>query len=60
VGGARFYDAKKGDVFLWHGMLVHGGSPVKNPALTRKSMVIHYLTNGVDQTDLTVGPINWG
>lgn len=60
VGGARFYEAKKGDVFLWHGMLVHGGSPVKNPALTRKSMVIHYLTQGVDQTGYVRGPFNWG
>lgn len=60
VGGARFYEAKKGDVFLWHGMLVHGGSPVKNLALTRKSMVIHYLTQGVDQTERVVGPFNWG
>jgi ectoine hydroxylase-related dioxygenase (phytanoyl-CoA dioxygenase family) len=59
-GGARYYLAKKGDVFLWHGMLVHGGSPVKDPSLTRKSMVIHYLTEGVDQTDNTKGPFNWG
>ncbi len=59
-GGAKPFLAKKGDVFLWHGMLVHGGSPVNNPALTRKSMVIHYLTDGVDQTDKTTGPFNWG
>lgn len=60
LGGARPYLAKKGDVFLWHGMLVHGGSAVNDPALTRKSMVIHYLVDGVDQTDRTVGPFNWG
>ncbi len=59
-GGAKPFLAKKGDVFLWHGMLVHGGSPVNNPALTRKSMVIHYLTDGVDQTDKITGPFNWG
>lgn len=59
-GGAKYYHAKKGDVFLWHGMLVHGGSPVKDPSLTRKSMVIHYLTEGVDQTEYTKGPFNWG
>lgn len=34
---------KKGDVFVWHGNLVHGGMPILNPALTRKSMVIHYF-----------------
>lgn len=27
---------------------------------TRKSMVIHYLVDGIDQTDRTVGPFNWG
>ncbi len=59
-GGARPYLAKKGDVFFWHGMLVHGGSAVNDPALTRKSMVIHYLVDGVDQTDRIVGPFNWG
>lgn len=59
-GGARSYLAKKGDVFLWHGMLVHGGSAVNDPALTRRSMVIHYLVDGVDQTDRVVGPFNWG
>jgi phytanoyl-CoA hydroxylase len=59
-GGAKPFLAKKGDVFLWHGMLVHGGSPVNNPELTRKSMVIHYLTDGVDQTDKITGPFNWG
>ncbi|WP_313064672.1 phytanoyl-CoA dioxygenase family protein [Achromobacter animicus] len=58
-GGAKPFLAKKGDVFLWHGMLVHGGSPVNNPAFTRKSMVIHYLTEGVDQTARITGPFNW-
>lgn len=57
--GARPFIARKGDVFLWHGMLVHGGSPVKNPALTRKSMVIHYMVPGTDQTAKVVGPFNW-
>ncbi len=33
---------KKGDVFFWHAALAHGGSPVVNPALTRKSYVTHY------------------
>lgn len=59
-GGAKSYVAKKGDVFIWHGMLVHGGSAVNNPALTRQSMVIHYLVDGVDQTTHVVGPFNWG
>ncbi|MDN6857031.1 phytanoyl-CoA dioxygenase family protein [Pseudomonas sp. CAN2814] len=58
--GVKQFIAKKGDVLLWHGMLVHGGSPVINPELTRKSMVIHYLVDGVDQTDKIAGPFNWG
>lgn len=31
-----------GDVFIWHGQLLHGGSPIHNRALTRKSLVTHY------------------
>ncbi|MBC5992778.1 phytanoyl-CoA dioxygenase family protein [Pontibacter cellulosilyticus] len=41
-----FY-AKKGDVFIWHANLLHGGSPVLNPESTRKSMVIHYYAKDV-------------
>lgn len=33
---------KKGDVFIWHGALAHGGAPVRNPELTRKAYVTHY------------------
>lgn len=33
---------KRGQVFLWHGSLIHGGSPVINPALTRRSLVVHF------------------
>jgi ectoine hydroxylase len=39
--------AKKGDILIWHANLIHGGSPVINPALTRKSMVIHYYATDV-------------
>jgi ectoine hydroxylase-related dioxygenase (phytanoyl-CoA dioxygenase family) len=35
---------KKGDVFIWHAQLLHGGSPTSNPRLTRKSLVSHYFT----------------
>jgi hypothetical protein len=38
---------KKGDVLIWHANLIHGGMPVLNPALTRKSMVIHYYAKDV-------------
>jgi phytanoyl-CoA hydroxylase len=33
---------KKGDMFVWHSALAHGGSPVRKRALTRKSIVSHY------------------
>jgi len=37
---------KKGDVFVWDGWLVHGGMPRLNRALTRRSMVVHYIRSG--------------
>ncbi len=37
-------DAKKGDVLLWHGALVHGGSLTQNKERTRRSLVTHYST----------------
>lgn len=33
---------KAGDVFLWHGQLVHGGSDIKQPSRTRRTLVTHY------------------
>ncbi|MEZ5967068.1 MAG: phytanoyl-CoA dioxygenase family protein [Planctomycetota bacterium] len=36
---------RKGDVFVWHGALAHGGSPVRDRSLTRKSHVTHYSTS---------------
>ncbi len=38
---------KKGDVLIWHANLIHGGMPVANPSLTRKSMVVHYYAKDV-------------
>ena len=43
----QIFLAKKGDVFIWHANLIHGGLPVKNIDLTRKSMVIHYYAKDV-------------
>ena len=36
--------ARKGDVFIWHANLMHGGEPHLDPTLTRKSMVFHYFS----------------
>ncbi len=40
----RPFTCKRGDAFLWHGGLVHGGEPIKKPEQTRKSFVVHYTT----------------
>jgi phytanoyl-CoA hydroxylase len=34
--------ADKGDVFVWHAFLLHGGSDIRDFNLTRKSLVCHY------------------
>ena len=36
--------ARKGDVFVWHANLMHGGEPHADKAQTRKSMVFHYFS----------------
>ena len=41
------FHAKKGDVLLWHANLLHGGSKITNPELTRKSMVLHFFARDV-------------
>jgi phytanoyl-CoA hydroxylase len=39
---AKPFTCKRGDVFIWHGGLVHGGTHIQNPQQTRKSFVVHY------------------
>jgi ectoine hydroxylase len=41
------FHARKGDVLVWHANLIHGGAPILNAELTRKSMVIHYYATDV-------------
>ncbi len=33
---------KQGDVLIWHELLFHGGAPIEDAAITRKSLVVHY------------------
>ena len=40
----QIFLACKGDVFIWHANLMHGGEPHHDPAQTRKSMVFHYFS----------------
>jgi phytanoyl-CoA hydroxylase len=35
---------KRGDVFVWHGGLLHGGLKIEDPSQTRRSFVVHYST----------------
>ena len=42
----REFLPRKGQVLLWHSMLIHGGAPVVDHALTRRSYVIHYAPRG--------------
>jgi ectoine hydroxylase len=42
-----FFHASKGSVLIWHANLLHGGSPIKKPGTTRKSMVCHYYASEV-------------
>lgn len=39
------FAAKKGDVFVWSAYLYHGGSQIKDPNKTRKSIVFHYYSD---------------
>jgi len=41
--------AKKGDVLFWHANLLHGGLPINNPKLSRRSAVAHFLTKKVEK-----------
>jgi len=39
----KIFYPKKGDLFIWHANLLHGGEKQTDPNLTRKSLVLHYL-----------------
>ena len=38
----QHFTPKKGQALIWHASLTHGGSEVRDEALTRKSFVVHY------------------
>lgn len=40
------FPARRGDVFIWSAYLLHGGSHIVDPKLTRKSIVFHYFSEG--------------
>ena len=41
-----YFDAREGDVLLWHANLIHGGSPRRDLARSRKALVCHYFADG--------------
>lgn len=43
----KFHLPRKGDLFLWHANLIHGGSRVNDGQRTRKSMVAHFVSENV-------------
>lgn len=36
--------AKRGDLFVWDAWLLHGGSAIRTPGLTRRSLITHYYS----------------
>ena len=40
----KAFTCKRGDAFIWHGGLLHGGLKVEDESATRKSFVVHYST----------------
>jgi len=55
----KTFIAKRGEVFLWHGMLIHGGDAIRNLDLTRKSYVCHYIPRECEKSGEAKGPFNW-
>ncbi len=41
-----YFLAEKGDVLFWHANLIHGGSPIANPSVSRRALVCHYFAQG--------------
>ncbi len=42
----KYFEARKGDVLIWHANLLHGGSQRRDFRLTRKALVGHYFAMG--------------
>ena len=48
--GVQQFMAKKGDVLIWAADLLHGGKPIENAELSRKSLIAHFMPQGVMPT----------
>jgi ectoine hydroxylase-related dioxygenase (phytanoyl-CoA dioxygenase family) len=41
-GTVKQFLAKRGDVLLWHGRLMHQGARPRDPKMERRSLIAHY------------------
>lgn len=51
---------RKGDMFVWHAALAHAGTPIRDRARTRKSLVCHYSSRAGyprDRRNVDVKPV---
>lgn len=48
--------ARRGDILVWHADLAHGGSPILNESLSRKSLVGHYCPTSATPLFMKVAP----
>lgn len=55
----RTFLARKGDVLFWHGALIHGGEPIRDTTLTRRSYVLHFIPDGIDVASTVTERTNW-
>jgi phytanoyl-CoA hydroxylase len=57
----KLFTARKGDLFIWHGDLLHGGSRVNDEQLTRDSLVSHfYSLEDARAQQMDLAPLNSG
>jgi len=50
------FSAKKGDVLIWNGNLLHGGGKIADPGRTRRSCVFHYYSHVDASVDFKLVP----
>ena len=41
-----YFEARKGDVLIWHANLLHGGSKRRDLRYSRKALVVHFFVKG--------------
>ena len=52
------FNAKKGDILIWHADLLHGGAKIEDPLSTRQSLVTHFMPLGVMPTFYDSSEVN--